>query len=411
MKLKSVELKNAKPAKKTKRLFDGGGLYLEVTPAGGKYWRMKYRFGGKEKRLAFGVYPAVSLKEAREKRENARKLLDNGVDPSNQKRALKAAQREAETNSFEAITREWLPTRGKKAKSTNERLNAILDNDLFPYLSSRPISEITPPELLQVLRRIESRSPETAKKARQTLGQIFRYAVVTGRAERDSSSDLKGALKTPERRHFAAITEPQEVGNLMVAIHAYRGSPVVMAALKLAPLLFCRPGELRHLEWSEVNFVEKRVEISSDKMKTGQPHVIPLAKQAIEILRAVKPFTGQSRYVFPNARSNALPMSENALRVALRTMGYTNEQMTPHGFRAMARTLLDEELRFRPDYIEHQLAHAVRDPLGRAYNRTKFLEERRKMMQAWANYLDRLRGADGENIVVLSRTKNSRKRG
>ncbi|MFA5496233.1 MAG: integrase arm-type DNA-binding domain-containing protein [Porticoccaceae bacterium] len=402
MPLTDAKARASKPAEKDYKLADEKGLYLLVKKSGGRLWRLKYRMGGKEKLLALGVYPDVSLAQARQARDEARTLLTQGIDPGQHKKATKAAREDAAANSFEVVAREWLDKRGRKSESGDTRLRALLEKDLFPRLGSRPVGDITPPELLQVLRRIEARGAiETAHRAKQYAGQVFRYAVATGRAGRDPSTDLKGALKSPTKTHFPAITDPAEVGRLLVVVHEYQGTPTVMAALKLSPLLFCRPGELRQLEWTEVNFGDERIELPAHKMKTKEPHIIPLSTQALEILQELYQLTGRGRYVFPSARGGSRPLSENGVRTALRTMGYTNEQMTPHGFRAMARTLLDEVLGFPVDWIEHQLAHAVRDANGRAYNRTRHLEQRRKMMQKWADYLDNLKAqAMAGNVVV-----------
>ena len=402
-KLTATAVKQAKPKTKAYSLSDGGWLYLFVKPNGTKAWRFNYRFHGKQKTLAIGVYPAISLKAARKKHEEARDNLANGIDPNSAKQAQKAADQDALANSFEVIALEWLQKRGVKSESTEQRQNSLLKNDLFPYLGKRPISRITSPDLLKTLRRIESRGAiETAHRAKQLAGQIFRYAVATGRAERDPSIDLKDALAQPKQTHFKSLTEPSDVAPLMVAIRNYQGSPAVMAALKLSPLLFCRPGELRHLEWKEVKFKETRIELPAEKMKVGEPHIIPLATQAIEILKDLHLITGRGKYVFPSARGASRPLSDNGVRTALRTLGYTNEQISPHGFRAMARTILDEVLNFPLDWIEHQLAHAVRDPNGRAYNRTKHISQRQQMMQTWADYLDGL--ASGNNNVVPFRS-------
>ncbi len=404
MVLTDTKIKRAKPAEKDYKLSDGKGLYLLVKANGSKYWRMKYRLDGKEKLLSIGVYPDISLANARKHREIAREQVAQGIDPSQHKQATKAARKDASANSFEVIAREWLDKRGNKSESADKRLVRLLERDLYPHIGKRPISDITPPELLKTLRRIEGRGAiETAHRAKQTAGMVFRYAVATGRADRDPSADLKGALKSPQKVHFPAITDPKEVGPLMTAIYAYQGTPTVTAALKLSPLVFCRPGELRHLEWSEVNFEEQRIELPASKMKIEEPHIIPLSRQALEILEELHALTGRGRYVFPSARGASRPLSENGVRTALRTIGYTNEQITPHGFRAMARTLLDEVLNFRIDWIEHQLAHAVRDANGRAYNRTKHLKERHRMMQVWADYLDDLR--EGVNNVVPLKSK------
>jgi integrase len=389
-KLTATAVKQAKPKAKPYKLADGGGLYLLVKP-NGKYWRYKYRFASKEKLLALGVYPDTSLADVRKLHQASRKGLANGIDPNEAKQAQKAADQGTSANSFEVIALEWLQMRGAKSEGGDKRLNRLLQKDLFPYIGKRPISKITSPDLLRTLRRIESRGAvNTAHRAKQAAGMVFRYAVATGRAERDPSVDLKGALAQPAKTHFKSITEPAEVGPLITAINNYQATPVVMAALKLAPLLFCRPGELRHLEWSEVNFTETRIELPAAKMKVNEPHIIPLASQAIEILKELQPITGRGKYVFPSARGASRPLSENGVRTALRTLGYTNDQISPHGFRAMARTILDEILNFPVDWIEHQLAHAVKDANGRAYNRTKHLPQRRTMMQTWADYLDEL---------------------
>lgn len=394
MSLSDLKIKAAKPTERDYKLADEKGLYLLVKTNGGKYWRLKYRIDGKEKLMALGVYPDTSLALARSKRDEARALLANGIDPMGNKHAVKAAQQAASTNSFEIVANEWLSKRGKKSEGNDQRLHNLLHRDLFPWLGSRPIDEITPFELLQVLRRIEERGAvEAAHRAKQYAGLIYRYAVATGRVERDISADLSGALKTTTTTHFASITDPKAVGKLLLAIDQYNGTPAINAALKLSPLFFCRPGELRHLEWSEVNWEESFIEIPAHKMKMNQPHIIPLCTQALQILKALQPITARSTYVFPSARGASRPLSENGVRTALRNMGYTNEQMTPHGFRALARTLLDEVLEVPVEWIEQQLAHSVKDANGRAYNRTKHLKQRKEMMQRWGDYLDELKKA------------------
>jgi integrase len=397
-KLTATAVTQAKPKPKPYSLSDGGGMYLLVN-ATAKYWRYDYRFAGKRKTLALGVYPATSLKQAREKHQRARENLANGIDPSAHKKATSAATHAALANSFELLAIEWSKTRSKKSESTEKRQNALLEKDLLPHLGNRPIADIKAPELLKTLRKIESRGAiETAHRAKRLAGQIFRYAVATGRAERDPSVDLKDALTQPIKTHFKSITEPAEVGPLITAINNYQATPVVMAALKLSPLFLCRPGELRHLEWTEVNFAEARIELPASKMKMKEPHIIPLASQAIAILKELQPITGRGKYVFPSARGASRPLSDNGVRTALRTLGYTNDQISPHGFRAMGRTILDEVLNFPVDWIEHQIAHSVKDANGRAYNRTKHLPQRKKMMQAWADYLDDL--ANGTSNVA-----------
>ena len=401
-KLTATAVKQAKPKAKPYKLADGGGLYLHVKP-NGKYWRYKYRFANKEKLLALGVYPETSLADVRKLHQVARENLAEGIDPNSAKQAQKAADQDVLENSFEVIALEWLQKRGVKSESTEQRQNSLLKKDLFPYIGKKPISDIKAPELLKALRKIENRGAiETAHRAKQLSGQIFRYAVATGRAERDPSVDLKDALAQPKQTHFKSLTEPNEVAPLMVAIKNYQGTPTVMAALKLSPLLFCRPGELRHLDWKEVKFKQARIELPAEKMKMKEPHIIPLATQAVEILEELHLITGRGKYVFPSARGASRPLSDNGVRTALRTLGYTNEQISPHGFRAMARTILDEILNFPLDWIEHQLAHAVRDPNGRAYNRTKHISQRQQMMQTWADYLDGL--ASGTNNVVPLRS-------
>ncbi len=389
--LSEVKIRTTKPRKGPYKLFDGGGLFLLVTPSGGKLWHFKYRFEKKEKKLALGTYPEISLSDARQRRDEARSQVAHGIDPGAVRKAQKQAETE-ETETFEVIAREW----HTKFTSTwtpghADTIMSRLDRDLFPWVGKRPISEIKAPELLAVLRRVESRGAlESAHRIRSLAGQVFRYAVATGRAERDPTADLKGALPQPGEKHHAAITDPKEVAPLLRAIDGYHGHFVVKCALKLAALFFVRPGELRHAEWTEVLLDEASWNIPGHKMKMKLPHIVPLCRQAVEILTELKQLTGASKYVFPSGRSFARPMSENAILAALRRMGYGKDTMTGHGFRAMARTILDEVLQVRPDFIEHQLAHAVRDPNGRAYNRTAHLAERRKMMQIWADYLDRL---------------------
>lgn len=399
--LTDTKLRKAKPTAKRQRLWDGGGLYLEVAPTGGKWWRLKYRHGGKEKRLSLGTYPDTGLADARAKRDEARKLLAAGIDPGEHRKAEKAAGLEAAANSFEVVAREWL------AKQTwvahyRTKVEAWQAQDVYPYIGGRPIAELTAPEFLAVGRRIEERGAvESAHRVLQTCGQIMRYAIATGRAERNPVADLKGALASPPERHHAAITDPAELGGLLRAIEGYSGDTVTRAALKLSALLFVRPGELRHAEWPEIDLDAAEWNIPAGKMKMRQPHLVPLSEQAVAILRELHLLTGQGPYVFPGARSRQRPMSNNAINAALRRMGYAKETMTAHGFRATARTMLDEVLHYRPDYIEHQLAHAVKDPNGRAYNRTAHLSERHKMMQGWADYLDALRA--GGDVLPFKR--------
>lgn len=403
MKLKALQVKEAKPREKPYKLADGKGLYLLVKPNGGKYWRLKYRFGGKEKVLALGVYPDSTLTKARADCEDARRVLASDIDPGLQRRINKLTRHQAAANTFEAVAKEWFSQKmGNKSFSHSDRTRRLLENDLYPYLGHRPINDIAPPELLAVLRKVEARGAvDMAHRAKQTAGQVFRYAVATGRAERDPSGDLLGALKDRKKKHYAAITDPRAVGPLLVAIDAFMGTPVVKTALQLSPILFQRPGEMRAMEWVELNLDEKRWEIPASKMKMGEDHIVPLPNQAIALLKELHRLTGRGKYVFPNARGGSRPLSDNGVRVAMRTMGYDNDTMTPHGFRAMARTILDEVLHYRVDWIEHQLAHSVRDTNGRAYNRTAHLEGRREMMQGWADYLDSLKAqALAGNVVT-----------
>lgn len=393
MPLTDILIRASKPTEKPQRLFDSGGMYIEISPSGGKLWRLKYRHGGKEKRLALGVYPAISLKDARERRDAARKLLAAGIDPGEQRKAEKAAGTDRDANSLEVVAREWFAQQSPNwVEGHSSKIIARLERDIFPWIGARPIADVTAPEILKSLRRIEARGTiETAHRVLQNCGQIFRYAVATGRAERDPTPDLRGALAPVKEAHHAAITEPAAIGGLLRAIDIYRGAPVTKSALMLAPLVFVRPGELRHAEWSEIDLDAALWNIPAARMKMKDAHLVPLSTQAVAILRELHPLTGRSRYVFPGARSHQRPMSETAILAALRRMGFEKHEMTGHGFRAMARTILDETLGVRVDFIEHQLAHAVRDPNGRAYNRTAHLAERKKMMQQWADYLDGLK--------------------
>jgi integrase len=399
-KLTDVAVKSAALKDKPYKLADGAGLYAEVMPNGSKYWRLKYRFGGKEKRVALGVYPEVTLKAARKAARDARDKLAEGVDPAEIRRQDKLARVVGSANSFRAVALEWYEKEKPHwSESHIKRAGWLFEKNLFPWLGHRPIAEINPPELLSVLRKTESKGTiETAHRAKQIAGQVFRYAVATGRAERDPTPDLKGALAIPKSGHHAAIIDPKTVGDLLRAIDGFRGTPTVVAALKLSPLLFCRPGELRHMEWAEVDWEQERWEIPAEKMKLRLPHIVPLSRQAQEVLRDLQPLTGRGKYVFPSARGASRPLSENGVRTALRTLGYGNDEMTPHGFRAMARTILDEVLGQRVEWIEHQLAHAVKDANGRAYNRTSHMPQRKLMMQAWADYLDALK----EGAMVIS---------
>jgi integrase len=397
MPLTDTGVRNAKPGEKPVKLFDERGLFMIVTPAGGKWWRLKYRFDQKEKMLSLGVYPDVGLKDARDRRDTARKLIAAGIDPSLNRKAQKAARQQSVANSFEVVAREWYVKLSPNwAASHGDRTIRRFERDIFPWIGARPIAEISAPELLSVVRRIESRGAlETAHRALGNCGQVFRYAVATGRAIRDPSGDLRGALPPPKGEHFAAVTEPKQAAQLLRTLDSYQGTLAVSCALRLAPLVFARPGELRAAEWADIDL--ETAEWRYTVTKTDTAHIVPLAKQAVAILRELQPLTGSARYVFPSARTHDRPMSDNAILAAMRRLGIDKTEMSGHGFRAMARTILDEVLGVRPELIEHQLAHAVKDPNGRAYNRTAHLDERRKMMQKWADYLDGLKNGADEN--------------
>ena len=400
MPLTDIAVRNAKPDNsKTIRLKDDRGLYLEISPAGGKWWRLRYWFKGKENRLSLGVYPDISLKEARERRDEARKLLANGVDHSIARKAQLSSV-SADQETFQLIAEEWFEKfkhtwTENTAKTNIERLR----KDIFPFIGGRPIREITAPELLAVLRRIESRGAvETARRDLQKCGQIFRYGVATGRAERDVAADLRGAIAPPKRRHFASIHEPKEVGELLRAIEGYKGGFVTCCALKLAPLTFVRPGELRHAEWSEIDLENGEWRIPAARMKMKEKHIVPLSTQAQAVLEELFPLTGTGRYVFPGERSYARPMSENTVLAALRRLGYDKGEMTGHGFRSMASTILHEQ-GWPSEVIERQLAHGDRNKIRASYNFAQHLPEHRRMMQAWADYLDALR--EGWKVVPI----------
>ncbi|MEM7705741.1 MAG: integrase arm-type DNA-binding domain-containing protein [Pseudomonadota bacterium] len=383
-----AEVKNAKAETKSKRLFDGRGLYLEVTPKGGKYWRFKYRFENREKRISLGTFPEITLAEARDRREEARRQVAHGIDPS----AVRKAQASANKDSFEAIAAEWMIQKEKELSPGHLRtIRSRLDRDILPFLGKSPITKITAPDVLSALRRVENRGAiESAHRIKTIVSQVFRYAISTGQAVSNPARDLGDALPKAKAKHFPAITKPTEVAELLKTIENYKGTLIVSTALKLAPLVFVRPGELRHAKWEEIDL--ESAEWRFIATKTNTEHIVPLATQAVSLLEKIQMVTDRGPYVFPSARTpkGTRPMSDNALLAAFRRLGIPKERMTVHGFRAMARTLLDEELGFAPHLIEHQLAHAVRDPLGRAYNRTAHLNERRAMMQAWADYLEKL---------------------
>lgn len=400
--LTDTAIRKAKPSGKPVRFFDGGGLYLEVSPGGSKLWRLKYRFDGKEKRLAIGVYPDITLAHARRARDEARSLLAQEIDPGENRKARRAAKSERAANSFEVVAREWFAKYSPHwAASHSEKIIQRLEKDVFPWLGARPIADINPPDVLKVLHRIEGRGAhDTAHRALQNCGQVFRYGVATGRLLSDPCRDLRGALRPLKHEHFAAITEPAAVGQLLRAIDGFKGTFIVQCALKLAPLFFVRPGELRRAKWADFDLDKGEWRYLVTKTKTE--HLVPLATQAVATLRELHALTGQREYVFPG-RDPKKPLSDAAINAALRRMGYdTKTEITGHGFRAMARTILHQDLHVAPEIIEHQLAHRVPDALGTAYNRTRFLPQRRKMMQQWADYLDKLKvGAD---VLVLHKS-------
>jgi integrase len=396
MKLNDVAVRKAKPETKPYKMADGGGLFLLVQPNGSKYWRLAYRFGGKQKLLALGVYPDVPLTLAREWRDDARKLLARDIDPGEHRKVQNIARKIKDANSFEAVAREWFAKHmAGKAESHKSKVLARLENDVFPWMGNRPIADIKAPELLAVIRRTESRGAlDTAHRIMQNCGQVFRYAVATGRAERDPSQDLRGALPPAKQNNFASITEPAKVAELLRAMDGFKGTFPVKCALMLAPMLFVRPGELRKAEWDGFDLDNATWRYFVTKTRTE--HLVPLSRQAVAILRELHALTGHRRYVFPGGRDPQQCMSDAAVNAALRRMGYdTQTEITGHGFRAMARTILHEQLGIDPYVIEHQLAHKVPDALGTAYNRTKFIEQRTAMMQLWADYLEKLKaGAD-----------------
>ena len=405
MALTDTAVRNAKPRPNPYKLSDGQGLSLVIRPNGGKWWRFRYYFGGKEKMLSLGVYPEVGLKDARERRDEARKLVASDMDPSEARKAEKVQVSE-EGETFELIAHEW-HEKFKPSWTTShaDKIMRRFKRDIFPWLGSRPIREITAPELLAVIRRIESRGiVETAHKALQNCGGVFRYAVATGRAERNPAADLGGALPPKNTKHHPSIVDPKGVAELLRAMEGYTGSFVTLCAMRLAPLVFVRPGELRKAEWAEVDLDKAEWRIPAAKMKMREQHIVPLSKQAVAILQELQPLTGSGLYVFPGERSAARPMSENTVNAALRRLGYTKEQMTGHGFRSLATTLLNE-MGFNRDWIERQLAHGERNGVRAAYNFAEYLPERRKMMQAWGDYLDGLKS--GAKVIPINREQGA----
>lgn len=404
--LTDAAIRNLKPQGRIYRKADGLGLCLEVTPAGTKLWRFRYRYGGKASMLALGPYPEVTLAEARRRRDELREMLGRGIDPASVRRAEKARALELGESTFEAVAREWIARHlMKRAAGHRDKVIRRLERDVFPYLGRRPVAEIAAPEILSTVRRIEARGVlETAHRALQNIGQVFRYAVATGRASADPTQALRGALPPVKPRHMAApADDPAKVGDLLRVMRAFKGGPIVAAAMKLLPLLFVRPGELRTMRWADIDFEAAEWRYTASKTKTE--HLVPLSRQALAVLRDdLLPLTGHlpGGWVFPGGRSPLRPMSEAAINAAYKRLGIdTREELTGHGWRAVARTLLHERLGYPAEVIEHQLAHAVPDTLGRAYNRTRFLAERRKMMQEWADYLDTLR--DGAQVIPMRR--------
>jgi len=403
MPISDTAIKAAKPrADKPYKLPDEKGMYIYIHTNGSKYFRLDYRFDGKRKTLALGIYPETTLKEAREKRDHARKQIAEGIDPSENKKAVKASKAESALNSFEVIAKEWGAKHVNNWNDKNNRSKRMLERNIFPWLGAKPITNILPIDILNCLRRLEDRGTlETAHRVLQICGQVFRYAVATSRIDRDITPDLRGALPPAKGGHFASLTDPKQAAPLLRAIDAYTGTFVVKSALQLAPMVFVRPSELRHAEWAHIDLESKEWRYFVTKTETD--HIVPLSTQAIEILTALFPLTGNGRYVFPSARTpnGSRAMSDVAMLAALRRMGFDKDEMSVHGFRAMARTILDEVLGFRPDFIEHQLAHAVRDANGRAYNRTSHLKERHKMMQSWSDYLDNLK--NGAQVIEFKK--------
>lgn len=405
MTLFDTAIRKAKPKDKPFKLYDEKGLFLIVTPKGGKWWRFRYKWAEKEKLLSLGTYPDVALQQARDKRDDARKLIADGIDPSVYRKANKLQQQIKAANSFEIVAREWFTSHEPNwAKSHSSKIIRRLEKDIFPWLGGRLIHEITAPELLTAIRRIQNRGAlETAHRILATCGQIFRYAIATGKAERDTAADLRGSLPPVKEKHHASITDPQKIGVLLRAIKDFKGSYITRFALQLAPMVFVRPGELRHAEWSEIDFEKAEWRIPADKMKMETPHIVPLSIQAIAVLKEIHPLTGAGKYVFPGLRTNTRPMSDGTINNALRNMGYSKDEMTGHGFRSMASTLLHEQ-GWPHDTIERQLAHAERNKVVAAYNYAEYLEQRVKMMQHWSDYLECLE--KGANVVPLFKKAN-----
>ena len=403
MALTELKIKSSKSDTKAYKLADEKGMYLLIQPSGGKLWRLDYRFDGKRKTLALGGYPDVTLAAARDRRDQARKLLAGGSDPGAVKKAQKAGRKEQAANSFEVTARRWhQKNTGKWSESYADKTIRMLERDVFPWIGSKPVVDLEAPEFLSVARRVEKRGHvDTAHRAIQLCGQVMRFAVAEGLVRRDPTGDLRGALVPVESNHMPSVTEPARVGQILQMFEAFTGSFQVQCALKLVPMVFTRPGELRRAKWSDINLDEAMWSIPAEVMKMREPHLVPLSSQAVEILKDLLPFSGHLEYVFPGGRDPKRPMSDAAVNAAMRRLGIdTQNELTGHGFRAMARTILHERLGYEPDVIEQQLAHKTPGPLGAAYARAKFIDKRIKMMQAWADYLDKLRSATASNVVM-----------
>ena len=392
MPLTDTAIRAIKPTSKTAKYFDGGGLYLEVAPSGGKWWRLKYRFQGKEKRISLGTYPTIGLKEARERREDTKKILANGIDPSAQRQAIKASITSIDQDSFEVVTREWFDKHVVNlAPSYSKKVRSLFERQIFPVLGAKPIAEVEPTDVLSAARHVEQTGAiETAHRLIQICGQVFRYAIATGRTKYDVSTGLHAALPKVNVKHMATLTDKKRIGQLLRAIDAYGGFFPVRCALKLAPLLFVRPGELQKAEWAEFDLPAAEWRLPASKMKMRQRHIVPLSHQALSILAELQAYTGNGQFLFPSIRTTTKPIALESMLVAIRSMGFTQDEMTMHGFRGMASTLLNE-MGYNRDWIERQLAHGERDHVRAAYNYAEHLPERRRMMQEWADYLEELK--------------------
>ena len=394
MALTDIKVKTAKPREKPYKLSDEKALYLLVNSNGSKLRRYKYRIDGKEKDLALGAYPDVTLSKAREKRDEARKLVANGQDPNELKKAQKASRLDRAANSFEVVARRWHSKGAAKwSESYSKKVIQLLERDLFPWLGGKPVADLEAPEFLAVARRLEARGiVDTAHRAMQLSSQVMRFSVAEGLANRDPVGDLRGALESAKTEHMASVTDPVRVGEILRMFDGFKGSYQVMQALRLAPLVFTRPGELRQAKWKDIDLDAALWSIPAEAMKMREPHIVPLSAQAVSILRDMFPFSGHLEYVFPGGRDPNRPMSDAAINAAMRRLGIdTQKELTGHGFRAMARTILHEQLNFPPEVIEVQLAHKAPGPLGAAYARAKFIDKRKAMMQAWADYLHKLK--------------------